>query len=256
MTETGKVPAVLARLWRLPSGPRLGRPAELDVDRVVRAAVDLADRDGLDGVTLLKVAQELGVTKMSLYRHVGSKGELFGLMADFATGAPPEIDAPDWREGARQWAHAHRDIYRRRPWMVHLPVSGPPGGPCAIGWMDALLRVLRGTGLDWATKVSVLNLLGGYVRQASTVTQQLAEGRRESGRQQAEVEQDYGRSLIHLVDHERFPDAAGLFASALFEAPPGAAAGDPDPGDREFGFGLELILDGLAATIARVRPAG
>ncbi|WP_329059837.1 TetR/AcrR family transcriptional regulator [Amycolatopsis sp. NBC_01480] len=255
MTETGKVPAVLARLWRLPAGPRLGRPAELDVDRVVRAAVDLADRDGLDGVTLLKVAQELGVTKMSLYRHVGSKGELFGLMADFATGAPPEIDAPDWREEARQWARAHRDIYRRRPWMVHLPVSGPPGGPHAIGWMDTLLRVLRGTGLDWATKVSVLNLLGGYVRQSALVTQQLAEGRRDSGREQAEIEQDYGRSLIHLVDHNRFPDAAELFASTLFEAP-GAAAGDTDPGGREFEFGLDLILDGLAATIARVSAAG
>ncbi|OZM71029.1 TetR family transcriptional regulator [Amycolatopsis antarctica] len=246
------MPAELARLWRLPTGPRLGRPAELDVERVVHAAVNLADRDGLAGVTLLKVAQELDVTKMSLYRHVGSKHELFGLMADFASGTPPEISAGDWREGTRQWAHAHRGLYQRRPWMVHLPVSGPPGGPGAIAWMDALLHVLRDSGLDWDTKVGVLNLVSGYVRQSTALTQQLAHGRADSELDQAQIERDYGRSLTELVDPARFPDAADLFASGLFEKP--GPAGE-DPADREFAFGLELILDGLAVAIAATRDA-
>lgn len=247
-----KVPVELGRLWRLPTGSRLGRPAGLDVDQVVHAAVDLADRDGLDGVTLLKVAQELNVTKMSLYRHVGSKSELCVLMGDFAIGPAPEIDAATgWRDGLRQWAHAHRAIFLRRPWMVHLPVSGPPGGPNAIGWMDTMLRVLRDSGLGWAAKVSLLNVLGAYVRQASVLTRQLAEGRRGTGVDQARVEQDYGRALASLVDPARFPDAAKLFASSTFEAHPDAGS---DPADREFVFGLELILDGVAAIIER--PAG
>jgi AcrR family transcriptional regulator len=246
MTEEN-VPVELGRLWRLPTGSRLGRPAGLDVDQVVRAAVALADRDGLDGVTLLKVAQELDVTKMSLYRHVGSKSELFVLMGDLAIGRAPGITpGSGWRDGLREWAHAHRAIYLRRPWLVHLPVSGPPGGPNAIGWMDAVLRVLRDSGLGWAAKVNLLDVLGGYVRQASVVTQQLTEGRRATGVEQAQVEQDYGRALASLVDPARFPDAAKLFASDTFE--PGQEA---DPTDREFTFGLELILDGVAAIIER-----
>jgi AcrR family transcriptional regulator len=248
MTEEN-VPAELGRLWRLPSTSRLGRPAELDVERVVRAAVELADRDGLSGVTLLKVAQALNVTKMSLYRYVGSKGELFYLMGDFASGPPPEISASatDWRAGLRQWALAHRAIYVRRPWLAHLPVSGPPRGPNAIGWMDAMLQVLRPTGLDWATKVGILNLVGGYARHASVLAQQLEKGRRDAGLDQEQVEQGYGRALVRLVEPDRFPEAAKLFASPLFHTPPERVAGEP--GDQDFVFGLELILHGVAATI-------
>lgn len=244
-----KVPAELGRLWRLSTGSRLGRPAELDVERVVRAAVELADRDGLSGVTLLKVAQALDVSKMSLYRHVGSKDELFDLMGDFAIGPPPEVSASatDWRAGLRQWALAHRAIYVRRPWLAHLPVSGPPGGPNAIGWMDAMLQVFRSTGLDWATKVGILNLVGGYARHASLLTQQLEKGRRDAGLRQAQVEQGYGKALVSLVDPGRFPEAAKLFGSPLFDAAPERVAGEP--GDRDFVFGLELILDGVAAAI-------
>lgn len=94
-----KVPVGLARLWRLPTESRLGRPAELDVEQVVRAAVELADRDGLAGVTLAKVAKELGYTTMSLYRHVGSKEELLVLMGDAATG-PARTFPPAPRSGA------------------------------------------------------------------------------------------------------------------------------------------------------------
>jgi AcrR family transcriptional regulator len=245
-----KVPAELGRLWRLSTGSRLGRPAELDVERVVQAAVGLADHDGLSGVTLLKVAQALDVTKMSLYRHVGSKDELFDLMGDLAIGPPPKISAPpatDWRAGLRQWALNHRAIYVRRPWLAHLPVSGPPRGPNAIGWMDAMLQVLRPTGLDWATKVGILNLVGGYARHASVLAQQLEKGRRDAGLDQAQVEQDYGRTLVRLVEPDRFPEAAKLFASPLFHTPPERVAGEPE--DQEFVFGLELILEGVAATI-------
>ena len=244
-----KVPAELCRLWRLSTGSRLGRPAELDVERVVRAAVGLADRDGLSGVTLLKVAQALDVTKMSLYRHVGSKDELFDLMGDLAIGPSPQISAAatDWRTGLRQWALAHRAIYVGHPWLAHLPVSGPPRGPNAIGWMDAMLQVLRSTGLDWATKVGILNLVGGYARHASVLTQQLEKGRRDAGLDQTQVEQDYGRALVRLVEPDRFPEAAKLFASPLFHTPPERVAGEPE--DQDFAFGLELILDGVAATI-------
>jgi AcrR family transcriptional regulator len=248
------VPTELARLWRLPTETRLGRPAELDVDRVVRTAVELADRDGLGGVTLAKVAKELGFTGMSLYRHVGSKDELLTLMGDLATGPVPEI-APGigpWRAGLRQWALALHAVYARRPWLAELPLSGPPSGPNAIGWMEAALRVLHDTGLDWGAKVGIQSVLAGYVRHTSLGARQLAEGRRGSGLDQAQVERAYGRALAKLVDPERFPHAAQLFASDAFEASPD----DDGDVDHDFVFGLELILDGVAATIGTSADAG
>lgn len=240
--DNPETPADLGRLWRLPTtSSRLGRPAELDVDRVVQAAVALADEEGLAGVTLQKVAQKLGFTKMSLYRHVGSKDELFELMTDHATGPAPAVEpTPTWRDGVREWASAIRTRYAEHPWLIDMPTSGPPRGPNAISWMDAMLRVLRDTGLDLGTQAGVLNVVSGYVQHALVLTRQLEEGRRGTGLSQAEVEQNYGRALVALIDPRRYPDAARLFAAGVFE---------PQQATDDFTFGLELILDGIAAAI-------
>jgi len=233
------VPPGLRRLWRVPAPTQLGRPAELDVDRVLAAALVLADRDGLPGVTLPKVAEALGVTKMALYRYVGSKDELLTLLADFAMPPPPDLD-DDWRPALRRWAHGNRDVYRRHPWLAQIPFTGPPAGPHAIAWLDSALRALRGTALDWDAKVGVVVLLGGWVRQAGNLANEFADER--GHRAQAEVEREYGRALVELVDPERFPEAAGMFASGVFEV----AADD----DSDFEFGLDIVLDGVAARIA------
>ncbi|MEU0060143.1 TetR/AcrR family transcriptional regulator [Streptomyces sp. NPDC006334] len=250
MTSEDTVPAPLRRLWRLGESSRLGRPAALDVDLVVAAAVETADRDGLDGVTLPKVAKGLGVTGMSLYRYVGSKDELLVLMGDHALGAPPRFDTGDWREGLRAWARAQRAVYRQRPWLARLPVTGPPSGPHRIAWMEAALAILARTPLDWAHKIGTLSLIGGYVAQTARQDQDLARGRAE-GQEQADAERAYGRALVKLVDPERFPETARLFSSSLFEAGPGEAS-DAEQGnasDADFAIGLELILDGIATRI-------
>lgn len=251
----------LARLWRVSPESRLGRPSELDVDTVVGQAVALADQDGLAAVTLPKIAKALGYTPMSLYRYVGSKDELFVLMADFALGPPPDLEARSeraepaeaagstetggWRSRLRRWALAQAEVYRRHPWLVRVPISGPPRGPHQIGWLDAGLRSLRDTGLGWAAKVGIMNVLGGYVRTACQLEQDLRERGRDAGAGDARTVRDYGRAMARLVDPERFPDAARLFSGGLFEAVPA----QPEPSDRDFTFGLELILDGVAATI-------
>ncbi|WP_309234374.1 TetR/AcrR family transcriptional regulator [Nocardia sp. XZ_19_385] len=243
------LPDDLARLWRVPKGSRLGRPAALDVDVVVRTAIELADRDGLPGATLPKLAAELGVTPMSLYRHVGSKDELLTLMGDLAFGPPPEYPPPhnDWRAMLRQWAHAQWAVHRRRPWLAHLPISGPPRGPHLLAWVDAGLRAVRDTGLDPAAKLGTLTVVSGYVRHADLLAQQLAEGWLADGTAQPRHEQTYGRQMSALIDPNRFPDAAALFASGLFESPPPTT----DPTGDDFHFGLDLILDGVAVAIAR-----
>jgi len=247
-----QVPAALARLWRIGSESRLGRPAKLDVGRVVDAAVALADREGLAAVTLPKVAEALDATKMALYRHVGSKDELLALMQDTAVGpvpAPLEGTGP-WRERLRLWATEQSVVFGRHPWFAGSPVSGPPSGPHSIAWFDAGLRSLRLTALDWPAKVGVIMLVGEYVRSNARLTQGLAAGRDGTDLDQAAAEQAYGRAMATLIDPERFPDVAGLFASATFEDT-GA-----DTAENDFRFGLELILDGVAAAVESAESGG
>jgi AcrR family transcriptional regulator len=251
-----EVPVELRRLWGLSVPSRLGRRAELDVEQVVRTAVALADRDGLEGVTLPRIARALGYTPMSLYRYVGSKDELLRLMGDVAIGLPPTIATSRraWRAGLRQWARAQRLLNHQRPWLARLPITGPPSGPNQIAWMETALRLLRGTGLDWAEKVGIMTLVGGYVRHATLLSQDLERGRAGTGIDQAHSEQRYGRSLMKLIDPDRFPEMARLFASGVFEASPGRVSDDPTA-DPDFTFGLERILDGVAAAIARKQQA-
>jgi AcrR family transcriptional regulator len=226
------------------------------VERVVRTAVDLADRDGLAGVTLPRIAKALGYTTMALYRHVGSKDELLVLMRDVAIGAPPEIATRPhaWRRGLSQWACAERLLNHRRPWLARLPISGPPAGPNQIAWMETALRILRGTGLDWAEKVGIMILISGYVRHETLLSQDLERGRDRTGIDKAQTEQRYGRSLAKLIDPNLFPETAQLFASGVFEALPALVREDPTT-DPDFRFGLERVLDGVAAAIARTHRA-
>ncbi|WP_067479920.1 TetR/AcrR family transcriptional regulator [Nocardia amamiensis] len=240
------LPEELVRLWRLGRGSHRGRPAGLDVDRVVHTAIQLADRAGLAAATLPKIADELGVTAMSLYRHIGSKEELLVLMGDAATGTPryPFRDDADWLAALHDWALALRAVYHSHPWLIQLPISGPPRGPNAIAWIDAGLRALRETTLDPGAKVNVLTVVSGYVRQADLLHRQLEQGRAASGLTEAQTNAAYGRELARLIDPERFPHAAELVASGLFEVPPPTVTDD-------FTFGLELVLDGVAAAVER-----
>jgi AcrR family transcriptional regulator len=248
-----ELPAELRRLWRLEApGSGRGRPAALDVESVVKAAVALADRDGLTGVTLPRIAKALGCSAMALYRYVGSKEALWALMCDLAIGPPPPIDTRpgEWREGLRQWAAAERRVHHRRPWLARLPITGPPAGPNQVAWMESGLRVLRGTRLEAGEKLGLMMLINGYVRQTTLLSQDLERGRAATGLDEAQVARRYGRSLARLIDSTRFPETARLLASGVFETSPGGVRDDP-AADPDFAFGLERILDGIDAAVAR-----
>jgi AcrR family transcriptional regulator len=219
----------------------------------VLTAVDLADREGLAGATLPKVAKALGFTPMSLYRYVGSKDELLVLMLDSALGRPPATKPTgDWREDLRLWATAGRALNRERPWLARIPISGPPSGPNELAWLEAGLHALRGTGLDWSQKLGSLTLLNGYIRHATLLSQDLAQGRGEE-RDQAAAEREYARNLAELLDPADYPETAQLFTSGHFDVPAAPNADDPVL-DEHFAFGLDRILDGIAAAVAD--PAG
>src|SRR5919198_4883542 len=98
------LPPGVATAWGVRTPPTKGPKPGLSLDRIVAAAVAVADADGLGAVSMHRVAQELGSSAMSLYRHVSSKEELLDLMVDAAFGTPPSASGEDWRAGLARWA--------------------------------------------------------------------------------------------------------------------------------------------------------
>ena len=224
MTD-GQVSGFFQRLWRLqPAESQRGRRPTLDVETVVNTAVQLADTSGLDGATLSKVAEELGVTPMSLYRYIGSKFELLQLMLD-AAGVPqgPVTVSSGWREGLRLWALDLWSLYQDRPWLPRVPIYRAPSGPNQIAWLERGFAELADSGLGWEEQLGILTLLSGYVRQSALLRDELEQGR-DPGQSQSESEREYGQALYQVVSSGRFPHTSAMLTS-------GALGHEPEQDD-------------------------
>jgi AcrR family transcriptional regulator len=234
-TETG-LPASIEEVWGLRRRPTKGPKPGLDLERIVGAAVKVAATEGLAAVSMSRVATELGSSAMSLYRYVAAKDELLALMVDaaFETPIAPPAPGEDWRAGLTRWAWTCHDALRRHPWVLRVPISGPPVTPNQIVWLEDGLRSLGGTGLNEPEKLSVILLVSGYVRNEATLAADL-------GAAEQEIMPAWGRQIAVLTDPERFPALHAVLASE-------AVARDDDPDD-EFVFGLERVLDGIDALV-------
>ncbi|WP_051462946.1 TetR/AcrR family transcriptional regulator [Haloglycomyces albus] len=242
MTED--IPDGIARLWRIPTESRRGRPARLNVDTVISTAVELADREGIETVTLPKVSDKLGVTKMSLYRYVGSKDELVTLMQDYAYGPAPHVETDSWKTGLREWVWAQIRLFERHPWLVRLPVTGPPEGPHGIDWLDTALRHLSQTSLSLPDQLAVTVLLSGFVRNSVQTMHDMDGKRHTDGVDLAESERRWVTAMSTLVNSQRYPYASQIFDTMAL---PESTADDERYSELE--FGLNVLLNGLAATI-------
>ena len=190
---------------------------------------------------MARVAGELGAAPMSLYRHVGSKGELVALMVDAALGrpAPASPEAEGWRTGLRRWARAYQSRLLVHPWVLRVPISGPQTTPNIMAWLEDGLRSLRETALGEAEKLSVMLLVSGYVRNAATLAADMAAAAAAQGGGQ--VMPAWGRLLSRLTDPADFPCLHAALAAGVFDQ-------DDDPDD-EFRFGLERVLDGIEVLV-------
>jgi AcrR family transcriptional regulator len=237
------IPKSIAAAWGVRGQPRKGPKPALTLDRIVEAAIRVADADGLDAVSMGRVAAEAGTAPMSLYRHVASKDELIDLMVDAALGRMSE-EAPadeDWRAGLARCAWEMRRAAQRHPWVVRVPLRSLPIMPNQVAWFDSALACLRGTGLSEARKASVILLLSGYVRNLATTEADITTAVRSSGQTPSEWMGRYAAMLKTLADPARYPALGTFMGSQVFET-----ADDPDD---EFIFGLDRILDGVEALI-------
>ncbi|AHH21310.1 putative transcriptional regulator, TetR family [Nocardia nova SH22a] len=231
-------PTALELLWGATQRPRRGPKPSLSLERIVAEAVALADADGLAAVSMQRLAERLGCAKMALYRYVPGKAELTALMLDTALGAPPAphtaaSDPEPWRAALREWATTIDERYRAHPWSIELTPGVRPLGPNELGWMEAALTALAGTGLTGAERLDTVVLLTGHVRS-------LVQQTRASSPQEAEDELARQVGAVMAEHAERFPEVVAAFADS-----------GPDDSNAALEYGIERILDGVAALIAR-----
>lgn len=244
-TDTPK-PNLLELLWRAAPASGRGPRKGLTVDAVVAAAIALADAEGLEAVTVRRLAQELGKAPMTLYTYVPGKAELVSLMLDslFAGMERSSAEGP-WRERLAAVARDNYALYRAHPWAAAASPSRPPLGPGQCAKYEHELRALEGLGLSDVEMDDALAYLLAFVRTAAQDAAQSAAEREASGMDDQEWWEANGPLLAKVLDPERFPTAVRV----------GQAAGEAhdaayDAG-HAFAFGLERTLDGLGSLIER-----
>jgi AcrR family transcriptional regulator len=240
--EAEGIPASIAAAWGVRDQPRKGPKPALTLQRIVDAAVRVADAEGLGAVSMGRVAAEAGTAPMSLYRHVANKDELIDHMLDAAWYSPPDqaaadLGGEDWRAGLSYWAWQMRAAARQHPWAIRIPVKTLPIMPNEVAWFENALACMAGTGLSEPQKASVIMLLSGYVRNLAATESDIAAAMQSSGLSPDEWMSAYPRMLIKLTDPQRFPALTAFIAAGVFEAADGP--------DDEFIFGLDRILDGI-----------
>jgi AcrR family transcriptional regulator len=227
------------------------RAAALSRDEIVRTAITVADAEGAEAVNMRRIARELGSGTMSLYWHVASKDELLDMMIDAVVG---EAQAPepsgDWRADLRAGACTTRDALHRHQWAVNFMSTRPPAGPKMLRNLERSLGALDGLGLDKATALTILMAVGTYVLGAVLREQQEANGERYIAELFEDVTEAEKQAVVRdfterIRDSGHFPRMVAMLDEGV----------DPDAAetrDERFEFGLDCLLDGIAARLSRV----
>lgn len=233
------LPPGLAPAWGAAPRPRRGPKPSHSVDRIVAAAVELADADGLAAASLPNIAASVGLSTNALYRYVGSKDELLVLLGDAGFGPPaPLAPDSDWRGAAREWVRAALERYRGRPWLLDLPSRGSAVTPHRLRWIEQLLAVLTEAGLSDVDAFGSALLLGDFAR--ATADRLRARADPDSADSPARV-RDVRAFLRPLLVDGGYPRLAALAARGEY---PGAGSVD---------FGLDRVLDGIAGLLTASR---
>jgi len=218
-------------IWLRRERAGTGRPPRHSREEITTTAVGIADREGLDAVSMRRVAAELGTGAASLYRYLDTRDDLLDLMVD-ATGAEYDLAAPEggWLAGLLEVGEQARAIIRRHPWLASLIITRPVLGPNGLALLEHVLTVLEQHPASIAAKLEAFAILS--TTAAMFVQNELAGG---SARQQQNA-----AYLQHVLAEGSYPRLAAMLA----QQPGGAAPPVPDP----YRGILARILTGLLAT--------
>ncbi|TDE29026.1 TetR/AcrR family transcriptional regulator C-terminal domain-containing protein [Actinomadura sp. 6K520] len=206
----------------------------LSRDRVLEAAIRVADRGGVEAITMRRVAQELGVEAMSLYHHVPNKDAILDGVVDavFAAIELPDAERGDWRDAIRHRASSARAVLSRHSWALGLMDSRRNPGPATLRHHDAVLRVLRKAGFTVPMAAHAVSLIDSYI--AGSVLQEA----NLPVTTPDEVEEVAG-GILERLPADELPYLTEMIVDHALQ-----------PGydhTSEFGYGLDLILDALEA---------
>ncbi|MFD7623133.1 TetR/AcrR family transcriptional regulator [Streptomyces sp. NPDC059802] len=222
-----------------------GSAPQLTVERIVRAGIDVADTEGLDALSMRRVATDLGASTMALYRYVASKDDLVALMVEAALTAVPLPDTlpRNWRHGLERAAYRDWELYHRHPWILSkvLVTAWTHSSPALAADSESAFSAFDGLGLEPADAFRYMFMFASYVQGVALTYVSDVEAERQA--------RSTGRRTAHEPDDEH---------SSLYE--PGAyprlgpamlAGANPWDLDALFAAGLAGVLDGIAADIAR-----
>ncbi|MFG2877486.1 TetR/AcrR family transcriptional regulator [Streptomyces sp. NPDC048337] len=236
--DAGAGAAAVRLLWGPPPGPPARGPKRgLTLEGIALAGVGIADAEGLGAVSMQRVAGELAVTKMALYRYVPGKAELVALMVEAALPVPGPAALGGWRERIEVWARELYAGFRRHPWLLEATVGVRVMGPRELGWMERALAALEGCRLSGAEAMDAVVLVAGHVR--GIAEQERAAGGAAGAGPDAQLAAMLGE--VMRVHGERFPALGAALASVA----------EHGGQDQALEFGLERILDGLGLLVAR-----
>ena len=232
----GAVPPL--SIWDIPERGGRGPKARHSRAAIAAAAVALADAEGLDAVTMRRVAADLGMGTMSLYNYVTAKEHLVQLMIDhvsgeyrYSPGGPAEV-----REAIIDLARQGRDITERHPWLPRVMYTPPTFGPNALRYVDYFLRLLGGTGLDTTAKMELLGMVNGFSIAYGGAQAALAEERARTGVTAEQQSAAQVTALVTAAASGRYPDLAAALGGP---APP------PRDADEVFCSAVGRLVDGI-----------
>ncbi|NBE84957.1 TetR/AcrR family transcriptional regulator [Micromonospora rubida] len=237
----------LAILWRTREPTSRSAGPGLSVDRIVRAAIEVADAEGIDALTMRRVSEALGVGTMSVYTYVPGKAELLDVMVDTLYGEMRRpADVPGgWQARLEQIARENLELYRAHPWLLRAETSRPVLGPNLFAKYDYELGAVAGIGLDDVEMDAVLTLVLGHVKSAARAALDVVDLERETGMTDGQWWQSHAPWLERFMKSGSYPTASRV-GSAAGEAH-GAAYGP----EYAFEFGLQRVLDGVAVIVAK-----
>ena len=206
----------------------------LNRDRVLREAVALADRDGIDAVSMRRLAQELGVVPMALYKHVAHKEELLDGMVDVVID---EIDLPresaDWKQAVRRRVLSAREALLRHPWAPHVIETRGQASPVVMAYMDSLIGAFLAGGLTADLTHHAMHALGsrmwGFTQEVFPTP--------------APPEDPVQLEAMFRMVAEQYPHIITIATAGAHD--PDSAVGSTCDDQFEFAFALDLFLDGI-----------
>lgn len=230
--ETGATGVDPEQLWLGHLQPRRGRRPAYSREAITAAAVELADAEGLEAVTMRRVAARVGAGVMSLYSYAPDKETLLELMVDHVSGELPTTVAPtgDWRADIEAVAHLQRALMLRHPWLPAALSTRRTPGPHTLSFMERALAALRPTGLDGAARLEVFAQLTAFV--VGHVAHEIAQASASQAPGRAAAEARY---LAAVAADGHHPELAAALS----------APGRPLTPEATFTRFLNRLIDGL-----------